>query len=610
MNRRLIAASFLLLALGFRASAQVTLGDNLSMNLNGTASFGYTADYGSLTASDHGITAGGNADLTGSYYSPNFLQFHIQPFYNQSRVNSDYQSISDSSGVTASAGIFSGSHFPGSVSYSKTYNSDGNFALPGVANYTTHGNGDVLSVGWGVNIPDRPTVAVGFQEGNNDYSIYGTNAQSGSHFDSFTATSSYLLAGFNMNANYHYTAVKSEVPEILTSDTTLQSNSDSSSFALGISHALPLHGAFSAGASHSDTSADFTTGSYSGNIDTLSSGLSFSPTSRLTFGSNAQYNDNLAGTLYTSIIAAGGAVAQNNFQQGSHALDVNNYANYHLPAQHLTFSATYDHREQSIFGSVLSADSYSGTVDYSNSLFGGFLNALVGLNDNRIDQRHQSMLGLIGSINYSRVIRGWQLAGGFNYAQDQQTLLVAYTTSSYGYSGSVGRRIGATSHISFSASGTRSALNGDAGSGTYSQNYSAAFSLKKLSFSGAYSASNGNAILTGGGLVPTPVPLPIVTPSSVILYGGHSYSFGLGSSPFRRLTISASYSKSLSDTLSDLSASNNRSEILTTRVQYLYRQLYFQAGYSRLIQGFSLVGGPPTMLGSYYIGVSRWFNFF
>jgi len=157
VNRRLIAAaSAVLLGLVLRAPAQVTLGENLNMNLNGSLSFGYTADYGNLNTSDHGITAGGTADLSGSYYSPNFLSFHIQPFYNQSRVNSNFQSISDSSGVTASAGIFSGSHFPGSVSYSKTYNSEGNFALPGVANYTTHGNGDVFSAGWASTFPIAP----------------------------------------------------------------------------------------------------------------------------------------------------------------------------------------------------------------------------------------------------------------------------------------------------------------------------------------------------------------------------------------------------------------------------------------------------------------------
>ena len=43
---------------------------------------------------------------------------------------------------------------------------------------------------------------------------------------------------------------------------------------------------------------------------------------------------------------------------------------------------------------------------------------------------------------------------------------------------------------------------------------------------------------------------------------------------------------------------------------YQFRKLGFQAGYSRLVQGFSVTGTPPTMVGSFYVGVSRWFNFF
>jgi hypothetical protein len=38
--------------------------------------------------------------------------------------------------------------------------------------------------------------------------------------------------------------------------------------------------------------------------------------------------------------------------------------------------------------------------------------------------------------------------------------------------------------------------------------------------------------------------------------------------------------------------------------------LNFNAGYYRLVQGFSISGGLPTRLGSYYFGVSRAFNFF
>ena len=65
-----------------------------------------------------------------------------------------FSRLTASSGVNASARIFGGSHFPGSISYSTTYNSSGNFDVPGLANYTTHGNNDMLAINWGVHLDE------------------------------------------------------------------------------------------------------------------------------------------------------------------------------------------------------------------------------------------------------------------------------------------------------------------------------------------------------------------------------------------------------------------------------------------------------------------------
>ena len=50
------------MALTVAASAQVTVGDNISMNLNANAGFGYTASDGNSIPSDHGLNFGGTAD--------------------------------------------------------------------------------------------------------------------------------------------------------------------------------------------------------------------------------------------------------------------------------------------------------------------------------------------------------------------------------------------------------------------------------------------------------------------------------------------------------------------------------------------------------------------
>src|ERR1039457_806201 len=109
-----------LLLLASPLAAQVKLGE-VSSSLSGSVALGYSADFGNMTSSDHNWTLGGAANYTGFYHSPNFLSLNAAFFLNQSRANSDYQSISDSSGFGGSANIFSGSRFPGSVSYSKVY---------------------------------------------------------------------------------------------------------------------------------------------------------------------------------------------------------------------------------------------------------------------------------------------------------------------------------------------------------------------------------------------------------------------------------------------------------------------------------------------------------
>jgi len=218
---------------------------------------------------------------------------------------------------------------------------------------------------------------------------------------------------------------------------------------------------------------------------------------------------------------------------------------------------------------------------------------------------------LLGSSSYSRDFGRWKVTVQGNYAENQQTFLIAYTTSSYGYSGTLGRKFGRHSHWSVTGGGTKSGLSNQPGSGNFSQYYSTAFSAKWISASASYARSNGNSILTATGLTPTPVPVSVVTPGAVILYGGRSYSFGFGSTPMRGLTISASYSKAFSNTAADgLSSSNNNNEQLNARIQYLVRKIYFQAGYIKLVQGFSAVGGPPASVSSFYFGLSRWFNFF
>src|SRR6185437_1075214 len=113
---RITCIGQLALALVFSGDAQMKVGQ-LSTHLTGTVSPGYSAEYGNQTSSSHSWAIAGAGTMSGNYYNPNF------------------QSITNASGVDISSSIFGGSHFPGSVSYSKAYNNQGNYAVPGLPNF-------------------------------------------------------------------------------------------------------------------------------------------------------------------------------------------------------------------------------------------------------------------------------------------------------------------------------------------------------------------------------------------------------------------------------------------------------------------------------------------
>ena len=229
----LVSAGFVLL--GLPVAAQLKIGET-SSRLSGIISPGYTADFSNVAGSDHTWTIGGTANYSGSFYNPNFLSFDASVFLNQSRANSDYQSISNASGGTGSATIFGGSHFPGSVSYSKAYNAEGNYAVPGIANYVTHGNNDTFSVNWGENVPDAPSFSVGFQKGASQYSVYGTDDQGTTGFHSLSLHSGYSIAGFSMGGYYSDGEGDSLIPEIISGAPDTESKSNNSNYGFNLTH--------------------------------------------------------------------------------------------------------------------------------------------------------------------------------------------------------------------------------------------------------------------------------------------------------------------------------------------------------------------------------------
>lgn len=589
------------------ATAQIRIGET-STTASGNVSSGYNATYSNMEGSTHGWTLGGAGTFAGSFHSPNFLSYNFSPYLNQSRANSNFQSISNASGLNFSANIFAGSKFPGSINFSKAYNSEGNYAVPGLADYVTHGNSDTFGINWSENLPNAPSLSAGFQTGTSQYSVYGANDSGKNSFHSLNLHSGYQWEGFNLGAFYTRGASHSIIPQIIAgTNSAVQNTSDS--YGLNASHMLPLHGSASGSINRSDWNTDYAGTTTNGSIDLINGSGAVHPTDRIAVSVSMSYSDNLTGQIVQSILAAGGTVTGLNTSESSDSLDLMTVATY-SPVKNLQTAAFFERRTQSYEGADFGVKSYGGNASYMHGVLNGTFNSSVSVIVNSSEQNGEDTIGFSATENYSNVMLGWHVNESFAYAQNVQTLLVTYMNSFYNYSGNARRNWGRF-NVSMGGGGSRTALTDQAGTSNSSQSYSASAGFGSLVTANAtYAKSDGQALLTGTGLVGVPVPSPVLPSDLVSLFGGKSYSFGLSSTPAKKLTMAASYGKSIFNTSSNGIASNNENDELTTLIQYQVRKLNFVSGYSRLQQGFSTTGTRPEVVSSYYMGLSRWFNFF
>lgn len=600
-------AGVLLLALP--AAGQLEVGD-LGMNLNGTVGLGYSADYANLFSSSHSLSGSGSGTLSGSYYNPNFLSFNVSPYYGQSRANSNYQSVFDSSGVNASTSLFGGSHFPGSISYAKSYNSEGNLGVPGIANYTTRGNSDTFGINWSENLPDAPSLSVGFQKGSNQYSIFGTDQNGNSSFDSVNVHSGYLFHGFGLGAFYADGGSHSLVPQLLGTQAQPESlNSSNSGYGFNVSHVLPMRGGFSSSFTHSSFDTTVAGENINGSVDLVTANAGIQPTDKLHFGVGANYSDSLSGQLYEQVVAAGGVVPAQNLNESSSGMDVTGTASYAI-TKGLQSQAAVERRQQTFLGTNFGSTSYSGGLVYTTGLLGGNFNAAGTIIDNTLDGSSQNNLGFSATTNYTRRINNWVMSGSFNYAQNVQTFLITYMSSFYNYSGNIRHRWGQFTW-SAGASAGKTGLTAQSGTQNSNQSYTTGIGYGRyITLTGSYSKGSGIGIETASGVAQSPILVPVLTPASAILFAGDSYSIGLGSSPVKKLTIAASFAKANSNTNFSGVAQNSATSQYNAIFQYQLRKIYLNGGYSRLQQGFSTSMTGPAVISSFYFGISRWFNFF
>jgi len=589
------------------ARAQVTVGDDLHMNLDGSLAVGYFGSNGNVVQATHSLSLGGEGDLRGDYLDPRVINFVVSPYYNLSRANSSIQSIFDASGLNASTQIFSGSKYPGSISFGKDWNHEGEFGLPGTVAYKTRGSDQYFNANWSLFQPSYPSLSVSYGMGNSDYQVLGSTTEGNSSSRIFSLHSGYQVLGFNVLGGYSDFKLTEKLPEISNGSESILGSTDQKQGQLGISRRFGQRASMVANLSRSHFTVDFSGTPVAQTYDNAAASFSATPAKGLVVAVGGAYTDNLAGQIFQPIVGGGGAVPPP-IESVSHSVDLSATTSY-TPVHDLSIQGTVDHRAQSYAGLGVSSNDYTAGVSYGHSLLGGTFSSYASVTRYTSNVYNEAASGGSGNVNYSRRVGAWSGSVMARYSRNAQTALAAYTQSGYGYGLTATRKLG-TWIWTLGANGSENRIDAVSNSSSFSQGYSSGLSAGKLSFNGNYTRSNGNSIQGVAGLIPAPVPSPVVPPTLLILYGGKAYGAAAGYTPIRGLVLTADYSHARYHTVQASSFSNNLLQQADAKAEWYFRQLHFTAGYSRLLQGFGSELGTPVRVNSFYVGVFRTMHFF
>ena len=594
-----------LLGFALSAWAQVEVGDNLNLTMDGNIALGYSGDFGD-NGSGHGLFGAGFGQMSGYFYQPNFLSFNVRPYYNRNQDNASFTSVLRDTGVDASANIFGGSHFPGSVAFSKSFASGSQFGIPGSIGLSSDSSTRNFSVTWSELLPDLPSLTATFADSSSSSTIQAVAGTTDSASRSFSLISNYKIDGWGLTGFLTHQNFDVTLPSFL-SPTNARSDSSGTSYGVAANHALPLSGSFQASYNRTDYSSETGTYHNTGTTDTAESTVAFQPTQRFTINGQVRYTGNLIGALQQSLLPAGTPPLATN-DLTSHGISLNTYGSYNLGRGFILIG--YANRQTETFEGTDSSSTRAGgtlTYSYSRPLF-GLIYVSFGMVNNASNTGGGS-LGYVGNASLRRQLGRWQLDTDFSYAQNVQTIINSYTTSNYSYGAMIRRKFGTNSTWTTSYRGVQTGLTQLPGYSNRSDNFISILNRGRYGISGSYAKSNGTALLsTAGVLTPTPLA-PLIAPDQAV-YDGTSYGAGFSVAPLRRMIVNVNWFRTRSDTQTATTFSANNSERYYGQIEYHLRKLSFRAGYWRVYQGIGANGLPPTTRNTYYFNISRWFNIF
>ena len=590
------------LACAASANGQMTIGDRLNMTMNGSLGINYVDSFGNDIGNGHSLGLAANGILDGYYFRPQFLNFQVRPYFDRSQSNADSQTITRGTGVESSAGLFGGSHFPGSISYGKDFSSNSEFSIAGVPSVLGNSSSSNFSVAWGALFNRIPSLYASYSIADSTSTLLGTTSQSTSSSRNFNLHSNYELGGFTLHGNLDHYNTDFLSPGFLTA-ATVSSTTSSTDYGVTATRRLPLSGYLGLGVSRSSAANGddhFTSNSYTAMA-------SISPWQRLAISGSCNYTTDVILALEQTL-GYNTAVPSGNANSNSNALYMIGTSTLML-TRGFTLSGNITHQILHLQGQDIVNTQYGGTVNFqkTNNLF-GFLRASVGFVDGAT-QDGNSGLGLVADLSMTRKFGRWETAADVNYSQNTETLYAVETTNDYSYGATLRRKINSSTYWSASFRESRSGLSSQTGNNNISNSYTTSFSWNRYSLSGNYSQSSGAAVLGANGAL-IAAPLGSIISNDFMTFNARSFGVNAGTRLFRKLNLNGGYTKVSSSTIqSPLSTFDNGNRYYAN-LELRLRRLDILGGYARAVQETTAVPGGPRTTNSFYVSVARWFNIF
>ena len=603
---RVLICLLSMISIGAPLLGQVKV-DGLTLGASGAVTYGYNGDFGGAEASDHSSGLGGNGTLHGDYYSPSFLSFDVSPYYDRAMSSASAGSISDSKGYSSNLVLFGGSH-PIYMAFGQYWNNTSSYGAPGLTGPTSLSSGNYFGISTDIKIPGQKPIVVSYSDSSGSNSVPGITGSSASSQKSVSIGGAYKLLGNYLGLSYGRTAITSSTEGDLYGGAEANSSSSANMYSASytIGH-LPLHSALNLMWNRADYNESSAGQGSNGSDQSISASTSLRVW-QLPFSVSASYNTNVYGTYQQEILSSGSTAQISTNAPSTGVFLANASTSYALPFS-IFLLGNVSHTED-----YLAGGSYGATEVNINANYHFFrrlkgLTIGIGMNDSA-SQAGNSGAGLISNVSYNGGHGPWAYHGNFNYDQNAQTLLVTYTTSSMSYSGDLSRRFSHSLGWHISGGGAHSGFEQVQGNTSKTENASTAIVWGPYSVSAGYTQSSGQSILSANGLVTTPVPTPVLSNNSLVVFNGKSENVSIGAAPIRRLRISGSYAVSTSNNSGEDMLTNTKTTLINGYATYLYRAIFFNAGVTRFDQ--SLTGGSSTPVAStsFYIGISRGFKFF